>query len=43
LLPGGEWALLGTTVSPAFELGNRDKLLKLFPQFTNEIILFTNK
>jgi predicted cupin superfamily sugar epimerase len=47
LLPGGKWALLGTTVSPGFEfsdfeLGNREELLKLFPQFTNEIILFTH-
>lgn len=33
---GGEWALLGTTVSPGFEFedyrhGNRDELIRLYP------------
>ena len=47
LLNGGEWALMGTTVSPGFEfedfeLGNRDKLTKIYPQHCNEILRFTH-
>jgi predicted cupin superfamily sugar epimerase len=42
LRPGGEFALLGTTVIPGFEfsdwnLGERDKLQALFPQFARMI------
>lgn len=43
LKDGGAWALMGTTVSPGFEfadfeLGDREKMLKLFPQHRDEII-----
>ena len=46
LKPGGNWALLGTTVSPGFEfedfeLGDREKMSQLFPQHQNEVMQFT--
>ena len=46
LLPGGRFALLGTTVSPGFEhkdyeSGRRDVLLKFFPEFSDLIIALT--
>jgi predicted cupin superfamily sugar epimerase len=46
LAEGGKWALLGTTMAPRFEygdfeLGNREKLIELFPKFTDEIKAFT--
>jgi predicted cupin superfamily sugar epimerase len=42
LLPGGQFALLGTTMSPAFdpgdyEPGRRDELIKAFPHLRQEI------
>lgn len=45
LQEGGKWALLGTTVAPGFEfidfeLGNRNKLLKQFPNLKNEILKY---
>ena len=47
LEPAGEWALMGTTVSPGFEfedfeLGNREDLTKMYPQHCNEILRFTH-
>ena len=47
LVEGGEFALMGTTVSPAFdfedfEAGNRDELLDLFPRHKDLIELLTN-
>jgi predicted cupin superfamily sugar epimerase len=38
LAPGGDWALLGTTMAPGFdfadyESGNRDRLIELYPSF----------
>ena len=46
LAPGGEWALLGTTMSPGFhlddfELGDRDELLRRYPQAREEILRLT--
>ena len=46
LLPGGEFALLGATVSPGFEfsdfeLGRRDELLGVYPEFSNQIRALT--
>jgi uncharacterized protein len=46
LAAGGEWALLGTTTVPGFEfadfeLGQREMLLKAFPQHRDEIIRFS--
>jgi uncharacterized protein len=46
LSAGGQWALLGTTTVPGFELadfelGDRNSLLKLFPQLQDDIIRFT--
>ncbi|MFB3896728.1 MAG: cupin domain-containing protein [bacterium] len=43
---GGKFALLGTTVAPGFEypdfeLGNRDKLIKQYPQYRELIISLT--
>lgn len=43
LLPGGEWALLGTTMAPAYDDadytdGVREELIKKYPRFENEII-----
>ena len=45
LQEGGKWALLGTTVAPGFEfidfeLGNKNKLLKQFPNLKNEILKY---
>jgi len=46
LLPGGKFALLGTTMSPGFEFadyesGKRDVLLELYPQFRDLISILT--
>src|SRR4030043_1480467 len=46
LLRGGDFALLGTTVSPGFELadyefGRRDELVKSYPKFRELIIALT--
>lgn len=46
LLPGGKYALLGTTMSPGFdycdyETGKREELLKQFPQFSKYINALT--
>ena len=46
LLPGGRFALLGTTVSPGFEFadyesGQRNELIKSYPQFREWIIALT--
>lgn len=48
LASGGRWALLGTTVFPGFdyrdfELGDRDKLLRLYPRHRRTIIELTRK
>lgn len=45
---GGEWALMGTTVSPGFEfqdfeLADREKLAKRFPQHKQEIENYTRE
>jgi predicted cupin superfamily sugar epimerase len=42
----GTWALMGTTVSPGFEfadfeVGDREKMLKLFPQHCDDILRFS--
>ena len=47
LIKDGRFALLGTTVSPGFEWtdyesGQRDQLLKSYPQFREWIIALTN-
>ena len=46
LLPGGKFALLGTTMSPGFEFadyesGKRDVLIELYPQFRDLISILT--
>jgi predicted cupin superfamily sugar epimerase len=46
LLPGGRFALLGTTMSPGFEVGDyepgrRDDLLEAFPHLREEITALT--
>jgi len=46
LLPGGRFALLGTTVSPGFECsdyesGYRDVLVKSYPKFRDLIVALT--
>jgi len=46
LVDGGRWALLGTTVAPAFspvdfELGDRNELIARYPDFTRDIELLT--
>ena len=46
LKKGGGWALMGTTVSPGFEfedfeLGERDELIKIFPQHRENINSYT--
>ncbi len=48
LIQGGAWALMGTTVSPGFEfsdfeLGDREKMLKQFPQHSNDILKFSRE
>lgn len=46
LVPGGEWALTGTTVAPGFEfadfeLGERQSMLEAYPQHREEVLQFT--
>ncbi len=46
LLEGGEFALLGTTVSPGFEYedfeaGRREHLVGLYPQYASQIVSLT--
>jgi predicted cupin superfamily sugar epimerase len=46
VVPGGNWALLGTTVSPAFEdedmeVASRSKLITSYPHLADTIIQFT--
>lgn len=46
LIRGGEWALLGATVSPGFEfedmeLASRSELISLYPSLRETIIQFT--
>ena len=46
LVPGGKWALMGTTVSPAFdfddyEAGDRDELISRYPDRADLIRLLT--
>ena len=46
LKAGGQWALLGTTVSPGFEfedfeMGDRAQLIKEFPSLKNSITNYT--
>jgi hypothetical protein len=48
LAPGGRLALLGTTVFPGFEfrdfeMGDRDKLIKLYPKHCRIILTLTRK
>lgn len=48
LLAGGEWALLGTTMAPGFEpedfeLGDREDLIKKFPQARELIVALTRE
>ncbi|MBK7992070.1 MAG: cupin domain-containing protein [Blastocatellia bacterium] len=48
LVSGGSYALLGTTMSPAFDYqdytsGKRDDLIKLYPQYKELITSLTNK
>jgi uncharacterized protein len=48
LIEGGSYALLGTTMSPAFDYqdytsGKRDDLIKLYPQYKELITSLTNK
>jgi hypothetical protein len=48
LAPGGEWALLGTTMAPAFtaaefELASRAALLSLFPGLRDIIVSLTRE
>lgn len=47
LKKGGRFALMGTTVAPGFEfedfqLGNREDLIKQYPDFRDQIINLTN-
>lgn len=46
LAPGGKWALLGTTMTPGFhlddfDLGDRDELLRRYPEAREEIVRLT--
>ena len=46
LIGKGEWALLGTTVSPGFDfrdfvLADRKDLLEKYPEYRSEILRFT--
>jgi predicted cupin superfamily sugar epimerase len=46
LLPGGKFALMGTTVAPGFEYsdyesGRRDELIRCYPEFKEWIALLT--
>ena len=48
LLPGGKWALLGTTMAPGFdykdfELGNRDELAAQYPGVAEMIRQYTRE
>ena len=48
LKPGGQWALLGTTVAPGFEfedfeMGDQDKMSDRFPQHRTEILRFSRR
>ncbi|MBI4242506.1 MAG: cupin domain-containing protein [Planctomycetes bacterium] len=48
LQEGGRWALMGTTVSPAFEfedfeLGNRERMISEFPEHKEDILRFTRE
>lgn len=48
LQTGGKWALMGTTVAPAFEfkdfeLGERRKMLSEFPKHRESILKFTRE
>lgn len=48
VVEGGEWALLGATVSPGFdfrdfEIGKREELLARYPQYRAEILRFTRE
>ncbi|MGI5835524.1 MAG: cupin domain-containing protein [Chloroflexota bacterium] len=48
LAPGGQYALLGTTVAPGFEYvdyesGLREELLRLYPDFTELICTLTHE
>lgn len=48
LVDGGKWCLMGTTVAPGFEfedfeVGEREDMLKLFPQHESDIIRFTRE
>jgi len=45
---GGDWSLMGTTVAPGFEfedfeVGNRNELVKQFPEHRDEIIKFSRE
>jgi len=46
LVPGGKWALMGTTMSPGFdyadyENGDREKLIALYPELAEKIRDYT--
>lgn len=48
LIPGGEYALLGTTVAPGFEfadleIGRRSELLLSHPRFRDLIVALTRE
>jgi uncharacterized protein len=48
LVPGGQWALMGCTVAPGFdyadyEAGNRDELIKLYPDDSEMITHLTKE
>lgn len=48
LIKGGAWALMGTTMSPGFEysdfeLGDREQLIKAYPQHRDDIIRFSRE
>lgn len=48
LKPGGQWCLMGATVSPGFEfedfeVGIREKMIKDFPQHREEIVRYTRE
>jgi predicted cupin superfamily sugar epimerase len=48
LITSGKWALMGTTVAPGFEfedfeLGERQQMVKLFPQHREYIMKFTRE
>jgi uncharacterized protein len=47
LVEGGNWALLGCTVSPGFEFedyesGTREQLCELWPEFSEQIVALTH-